>query len=108
MKKASMRAAALLAAFWFVSCQQAFGECGFAGVYAPGSRTAQSGPSHHGEILGAHRSLPPGTRVVVRSQQKGRSIIVRILDRGRSGLGEIIDLSAGALHALGMEAPAPV
>jgi rare lipoprotein A len=108
MKQMSIHAAILLAVFWFVSCQTAFGECGFAGAYAPESRTARGVSSYREEIIGAHRSLPPGSRVVVRNQQKGRSIVVRILDRGLAGLGEIINLSAGALHALGMEAPAPV
>jgi rare lipoprotein A len=108
MKQTSIHAAGLLAVFWFVSCQTAFGECGFAGTYAPESRTNRGASSYREEIIGAHRSLPPGSRVVVRNQQKGRSIVVRILDRGLAGLGEIIGLSAGALHALGMEAPAPV
>jgi rare lipoprotein A len=109
MKQASIRAASLLAVFWFAGCQQAFGECGYAGTYASaGSRTALGDPSNSKEILGAHRSLPPGTRVVVRNRQKGRSIIVRILGPALSGLGEIIDLSAGAMQALGMEAPARV
>lgn len=109
MKQTSVRAAGLLAIFWFVGCQQAFGECGFAGAYASaGSRVARGDLSNSKEILGAHRSLPPGTRVVVRNQQKGRSIIVRILGPALSGLGEIIDLSAGAMQALGMDTRAPV
>jgi rare lipoprotein A len=108
MNQASMRAAALLAVFWFAGCQQALAECGVAGTYAPASRTARNGAGRPEEILGAHRSLPPGTRVVVRNQRKGRSIIVQILGPALSGLGEVIDLSAGAMRALGMEAPAPV
>jgi rare lipoprotein A len=108
MKQTSIRAAAVFAVFWFAGCQRALAECGFAGAYAPTSRTARTDSSNLKEILGVHRSLPPGTRVVVRNQQKGRSIIVRILGPALSSLGEIIDLSAGAMHALGMEAPAPV
>ena len=106
MKQASIRAVGLV--FWFMSCQHAFGECGFAGAYAPESSSKRSDHSNQEEILAAHRSLPPGTRVVVRNQQRGRSIIVRILGPALSGVGEIIDLSAGAMRALGMEAPAPV
>jgi rare lipoprotein A len=108
MRQASIRAVGLLAVFWFGVCQQAFAECGFARAYVPESRTTHNNPFNPDEILGVHRSLPPGTRVVVRNQQKGRSIIVRILGPALSGLGEIIDLSAGAMRALGMEAPAPV
>ncbi len=108
MKQTSIRAAALLAVVWFASYEQAFAECGFARSYTPESRTARSNSPNSQDISGVHRSLPPGTRVVVRNQQKGRSIIVRILGPALSGLGEIIDLSAGAMRALGMEAPAPV
>jgi len=108
MKQASIRAVGLLAVFWFVSCQQAFGECGLSGAYAPESHRAHSDPSNREEILGAHRFLPPGTRVVVRNQQKGRSLIVQLFGSALPGLGEVIDLSAGAMRALGMEAPAPV
>jgi rare lipoprotein A len=108
MNQTCIRAAGLLAVFWFAGCPQAFAECGVAGTYAPGSRTAHRDLSNHKAILGAHRSLPRGTRVVVRNQQKGRSIVVSILGPALSGLGEVIDLSAGALRALGMESPAPV
>lgn len=108
MKQVSIRAAGLLAAFWFASGQQALADCGFAGAYAPESQTAHAAPSNHLDISAAHPSLPPGTRVVVRNQQKGRSIIVRIIDHGLIGLGQIIDLSAGAMNALGMETLAPV
>jgi rare lipoprotein A len=108
MKQTSIRAAGLLAVFCFGGFQQAFAECGIAGAYAPASRAAHSDPSSLKKVLGAHRSLPHGTRVVVRNQQKGRSIVVPILGPALSGLGEVIDLSAGAMRALGMEAPAPV
>jgi rare lipoprotein A len=108
MKQVSIRAAGLLAAFWFASGQEALADCGFAGTYTPESRTAYGASSNHLDISAAHPSLPRGTRVVVRNQQKGRSIIVRIVDHGLIGLGQIIDLSAGAMHALGMETPAPV
>jgi|SRR5258708_11901259 rare lipoprotein A len=107
MKRVSIRAAGLLAAFWFASSQQAFAECGLAGAYAPRSQ-AQGESSKSTDITAVHRSLPVGTRVVVRNEQSGRSIIVRIVDRGLSALGQVIDLSANAMHALGMDAGAPV
>jgi rare lipoprotein A len=108
MRQLSILTAGLLAAFWFVGCQQAFAECGFAGSYTANSHAAHGTLSNEMDISGAHRSLPPGSRVVVRNQRKGRSILVRIIQRGLSGLGEIINLSAGAMQALGIEASAPV
>jgi rare lipoprotein A len=59
-------------------------------------------------ISAAHKSLPFGTRVVVRNQRTGRSITVRINDRGPFVGGRIIDLSTGAKNALGMGGLAPV
>jgi rare lipoprotein A len=108
MKQMSIRSAGLLAVFCFAGFQQASAECGIAGAYASGSAAAHGDPSSLKKILGAHRSLPRGTRVVVRNQQKGRSIVVPILGTALSGLEGVIDLSAGAMRALGMEAPAPV
>src|SRR5215472_17290822 len=102
MNQAGMRAAILLALLWVAFCRPAFAECGFAGTYTPESQPAHSTQFRNKDISGAHRSLPPGSRVVVRSQRKGRSIIVRIIDRGLFGFGQIINLSAGAIQALGM------
>ena len=59
-------------------------------------------------ISAAHKSLPFGTRVVVRNQRTGRSITVRINDRGPFVGGRIIDLSTGAKNALGMDGLASV
>jgi rare lipoprotein A len=82
-------------------------ECGIASTYTPKSQ--EGGKTQRPmDISAAHHSLPPGTRVVVRSQRKGRSIIVRIAERNPSLLGVIIDLSADAMHALGIEVLSPV
>jgi rare lipoprotein A len=107
MNQLSMRAAGLVAALWFASNHQAFGECGLGDAFAPKSQ-AESEPSTAMDISAAHRSLPAGTRVAVRNQKTGRSIIVRITGHSLSALGHVIDLSAGAMQALGMEASAPV
>jgi rare lipoprotein A len=108
MNQAAMRAAILLALLWVAFYRPAFAECGLAGVYTSERQPAHSTPFGNRDVSATHRSLPPGTRVVVRSQPKGRSIIVRIIDQGLFGLGQIINLSAGAIQALGMETPAPV
>ncbi len=101
-------AAIMLAAAWFVSCQQAFAECGIASTYSSGTRTANGEQYNHMGVSAAHKSLPFGSRVVVRNQRTGRSITVRINDRGPFVAGRIIDLSTGAKNALGMSGLAPV
>jgi len=101
-------AAVLLAAASFIGCQQSFAECGIASTYSTGSRTANGEHFSHMGISAAHKSLPFGTRVVVRNQRTGRSITVRINDRGPFVAGRIIDLSTGAKNALGMDGLAPV
>ena len=101
-------AAVLLAAASFIGCQQSFAECGIASTYSMGSRTANGEHFSHMGISAAHKSLPFGTRVVVRNQRTGRSITVRINDRGPFVAGRIIDLSAGARNALGMDGLASV
>ena len=83
-------------------------ECGIASTYSSGSRTANGEAYNHLGISAAHKSLPFGTRVVVRNQRTGRSITVRINDRGPFIAGRIIDLSTGAKNALGMGGLAPV
>jgi rare lipoprotein A len=109
MKKVNgIYAAVVLAAVWFVGCQQAFAECGIASTYSSGTRTANGERYDHTAVSAAHKSLPFGTRVIVRNQRSGRSITVRINDRGPFVAGRIIDLSTGAKNALGMDGLAPV
>jgi rare lipoprotein A len=108
MKRKSIRAAGFLAAFWLAGGQQAMAGCGLAGALGGESPAPGAAPSNSAHISAGHPSLPRGSRVVVRNQEKGRSIIVQIIGQGLTGLGKIIDLSAGAMHALGMEKSAPV
>ncbi len=100
--------AALLVASAAISCGQAFAECGIASTYSSGTVTANGEHYDHLGISAAHKSLPFGTRVVVRNQRTGRSITVRINDRGPFIDGRIIDLSTGAKNALGMDGLASV
>ncbi len=53
-------------------------------------------------ITAAHRTLPFGTLVCVRSLQTGKEVQVRINDRGPYSGQRIIDLSRGAAEELGM------
>jgi rare lipoprotein A len=98
-----------LAAIYSICCQYAAAaECGIASTYSTGSVTANGERYNHMAISAAHKTLPFGTRVVVRDLSNGRSIAVRINDRGPYIAGRIIDLSTGAKNALGMDGLAPV
>jgi len=95
-------------AFLALAPAEAVAECGIASTYSSGTRTANGEAYNHKGISAAHKTLPFGTRVVVRNQRTGRSIVVRINDRGPFVAGRIIDLSTGAKDALGMGGLAPV
>jgi rare lipoprotein A len=85
-----------------LSCQPSFAECGVSSYYSAGARTADGKRFDPFKISAAHRTLPFGTRVIVRDLQTGRSIIVIINDRGPFFADRIIDLSQGARNALGI------
>lgn len=80
-------------------------ERGQASWYGPrfhGRRTA-SGERHDMYALtAAHKTLPFGTLVRVRSVMTGREVEVRINDRGPFTKGRVIDVSKAAAQALGM------
>ncbi|WP_259652123.1 septal ring lytic transglycosylase RlpA family protein [Variovorax sp. UMC13] len=65
-------------------------------------RTANGERFDMGAMTAAHRTLPFGTVVCVRSLVNGREVLVRINDRGPFGPGRIIDLSRAAAEALDM------
>src|SRR3712207_4051080 len=87
---------------------EASAQCGVASWYHEGSRTANGERYRPDGISAAHRSLPFGTRVLVRNQRTGRTVTVRINDRGPFSSGSIIDLSRGAQRIMGMDGVAPV
>lgn len=67
-------------------------------------RLTASGERYDMEAMtAAHKTLPFGTRVLVRCLDTGLSVEVRINDRGPFVSGRIIDLSAAAGRALGLE-----
>lgn len=86
----------------------AHAECGIASTYSSGTRTANGERYDHMGISAAHRTLPFGSRVVVRNQRTGRAITVRINDRGPFVAGRVVDLSTGANRALGGAGLTPV
>jgi rare lipoprotein A len=64
---------------------------------ASGSRFRQSG------MTAAHRTLPFGTVVEVRSRATGKSVRVTITDRGPFSGGFVIDLTKAAARAIGVD-----
>ena len=86
----------------------AFAECGIASVYWEGARTANGERFVPDGISAAHKTLPFGSRVIVRNQRTGRTILVHINDRGPFVRGRVIDLSRGAARHLGVSGLAPV
>ncbi len=68
-----------------------------------GRRTASGEPFDMNALTAAHRTLPLGTEVRVRSTRTGREVVVRINDRGPSKPERIIDLSQAAAVALGIK-----
>lgn len=68
-----------------------------------GRRTASGERFDMNALTAAHRNLPFGTRLRVRSVDTGREVVVRINDRGPRHPEREIDLSAAAARALGIE-----
>ena len=95
------RVALAAMAFLAVSASDVTAECGIASTYSSSSRTANGERYNASSLSAAHKSLPFGSRVVVRNQRTGRSITVRINDRGPFIAGRIVDLSTAAMQALG-------
>ena len=68
-----------------------------------GRRTASGERFDMNALTAAHRQLPFGTRLRVRSLDTGREVVVRINDRGPFMREREIDLSAAAARALGIQ-----
>ncbi|MDQ7743714.1 septal ring lytic transglycosylase RlpA family protein [Hydrogenophaga pseudoflava] len=68
-----------------------------------GRRTASGERYDRHAMTAAHRTLPFGTRVRVRSVVTGMEVVVRINDRGPFKRSRVIDLSQAAFHALGLQ-----
>ena len=70
--------------------------------YFHGRRTANGERYDQNQLTAAHKTLPFGTVVRVRSEVNGKEVDVRINDRGPFVAGRVIDLSQAAASALGM------
>ena len=69
-----------------------------------GRRTASGETYNKYALTAAHKTLPFGTIVRVRSLALGREVDVRINDRGPYARGRVIDVSQAAAEALGLTA----
>ena len=79
------------------------GSASFLANMLHGRKTASGERYDMNELTAAHKTLPFGTRVIVRSLQTGREVAVRIVDRGPHLKDRIIDLSHAAAAALGIK-----
>lgn len=105
-------AAALGFAFCFLNNSSVLaGECsrsfdGQASFYADrfhGRRTASGARLNNNSYTCAHRTLPFGTKVLVRNPSNGSSCIVTVTDRGPwGGHNRVIDLTRAAARKLGI------
>nr|WP_315970136.1 septal ring lytic transglycosylase RlpA family protein [Comamonas testosteroni] len=78
------------------------GQASWYGEQFHGKRTASGERFDLNELTAAHKTLPFGTKVCVRSAVTGKSVVVRINDRGPFAPGRVIDLSKAAAQELGM------
>ena len=65
-----------------------------------GRRTSSGSIYHRDSLTCAHRTLPFGTRLRVKSLRNGKEIVVRVTDRGPYTKRFMIDLSRAAAEAL--------
>jgi rare lipoprotein A len=85
--------------------QQAITEIGRASWYGPGfqgKRTASGERFDMNALTAAHKTLPFGTVLRVRSLDSGREVDVKVNDRGPFTADRAIDLSRAAANALGI------
>jgi len=87
------------------AASDSFRTVGRASWYGPqfdGKMTANGETFDMHAMTAAHRSLPLGSRVLVRNLDNGRGVVVKINDRGPYIHGRDIDLSYGAARELRM------
>lgn len=78
------------------------GQASWYGNRFHGRLTASGERYDKNALTAAHKTLPFGTEVLVRSLRTGREVLVRIIDRGPHLKSRIIDLSHAAAEALGI------
>lgn len=77
------------------------GTASWYGANHQGKRTASGEKFNMNALTAAHRTLPMGSMVKVKSLTTGKIVTVRINDRGPFAKGRIIDVSKAAAQKLG-------
>jgi rare lipoprotein A len=84
---------------------EAKSRCGIASFYGhndgfAGQTMANGKPMNPQAMITAHRSLPLGSKILVRNPVNGKSVRVTVTDRGPWHGNRILDLSAGAFSRI--------
>lgn len=97
----------------FISCPAALGtpdwkhlcsgKASWYGAKFHGKRTASGKRFNMHQLTCAHRSLPFGTRILVKNPKTKKQCVVEVTDRGPFCRGRVIDLSKAAARALGIK-----
>ncbi|HEX9942849.1 MAG TPA: septal ring lytic transglycosylase RlpA family protein [Thermoanaerobaculia bacterium] len=82
---------------------QTVGQASWYGSDFQGSPTASGEPFDMNGLTAAHRTLPLGSRALVRNLENDRAVVVKINDRGPYHSGRVLDLSYGAAKEIGMD-----
>ena len=81
-------------------------QVGKASIYAKKfahRKMADGRPMNPDKDNAAHKTLPLGTRALVRNLETGKSAVVTIQDRGPYVRGRIVDLSPATAEKIGLE-----
>ena len=70
--------------------------------YKVGRRTASGQAYDKNKLTAAHKTLPFGTKVLVKNKKNNKEVTVTINDRGPFVKGRVIDLSVAAAKKIGM------
>ncbi|MEO1437749.1 MAG: septal ring lytic transglycosylase RlpA family protein [Bacteroidota bacterium] len=102
MKTNTLLAGLFLLCFSALSFAQS-AEYGMAAYFSDkfdGNKTASGEIYHKEDLVGAHKTLPFGTKVKVTRLDNRKSVVVKIIDRGPYSQGRIIDVSRKAAEIL--------
>lgn len=84
------------------ACQIQKGYASWYGLSDSLMQTANGKQYNSDEIFAASKTLPFGSKVLVKNLYNGKELFVKIVDRGPYVKGRILDLSRGAAKELGM------
>ncbi|MGC8791481.1 MAG: septal ring lytic transglycosylase RlpA family protein [Desulfurella sp.] len=84
------------------ACQIQKGYASWYGLSDSLMQTANGNVYNSDEIFAASKTLPFGSKVLVKNLYNGKELFVKIVDRGPYVKGRILDLSRGAAKELGM------